>query len=125
MLRFPAFDTCATPEIDGEVTRVSADVTHDPKTGQSYDTARNRIREDRKECLKGLRLVLDMRGGILDPDRRVLPFFPISRALCPIRSQTGRLDAPSLRQPDCHGPSICIGRGRHTGGRSRSADYFS
>jgi len=62
VLRFPAFDTCATPEINGGVTWVSADVTHDPKTGQSYDTARLRIREDRKECLKGLRLVLDMRG---------------------------------------------------------------
>ena len=65
VLRFPAFDTCATPEIDGEVTWVSADVTHDPKTGQSYETARIRIREDQKECLKGLRLVLDMRGESL------------------------------------------------------------
>ncbi|MCP1551020.1 MULTISPECIES: hypothetical protein [Methylorubrum] len=63
VLRFPAFDTCARPEIDGEVTWVSADVTHDPKTGQSYETARIRIREDQKEFLQGLRLFLDMRGG--------------------------------------------------------------
>lgn len=62
VLRLPAFNTCATPEIDGEVTWVSADVTHDTETGQSYDTARIRMREDQRECLKGLRLFLDMRG---------------------------------------------------------------
>jgi len=60
VLRFPAFNTRTTPEIDGEVTRVSADVTQDPKTGQSYYTARIRIREDQKERLKGLRLVPGM-----------------------------------------------------------------
>ena len=45
VLRFAAFNTRTTPEIDGEVVRVSADVTQDPKTGQSYYTARIRIRE--------------------------------------------------------------------------------
>lgn len=60
VLRFPAFNTRTTPEIDGEVTRVSADVTQDPKTGQSYYTARIRIREDQKERLMGLRLVPGM-----------------------------------------------------------------
>ena len=60
VLRFPAFNTRTTPEIDGEVVRVSADVTQDPKTGQSYYTARIRIREDQKERLAGLRLVPGM-----------------------------------------------------------------
>jgi HlyD family secretion protein len=60
VLRFPAFNTRTTPEIDGEVVRVSADVTQDPKTGQSYYTARIRIREDQKDRLKGLRLVPGM-----------------------------------------------------------------
>lgn len=60
VLRFPAFNTRTTPEIDGEVVRVSADVSQDPKTGQSYYTARIRIREDQKERLKGLRLVPGM-----------------------------------------------------------------
>ncbi|MEN3213450.1 HlyD family type I secretion periplasmic adaptor subunit [Methylorubrum populi] len=60
VLRFAAFNTRTTPEIDGEVVRVSADVTQDPKTGQSYYTARIRIREDQKERLKGLRLVPGM-----------------------------------------------------------------
>ena len=27
----------------------------------------------------------------------------------------GRLDAPSLRQPSCHSPRTCIGRGPQTG----------
>ncbi len=60
VLRFPAFNTRTTPEIDGEVVRVSADVTQDVKTGQSYYTARIRIREDQKERLAGLRLVPGM-----------------------------------------------------------------
>lgn len=60
VLRFPAFNTRTTPEIDGEVVRVSADVTQDVKSSQSYYTARIRIREDQKERLAGLRLVPGM-----------------------------------------------------------------
>ncbi len=40
VLRFSAFNARTTPEVDGTVTRVSADVTADQKTGQSYYTAR-------------------------------------------------------------------------------------
>jgi HlyD family secretion protein len=40
VLRFSAFNQRTTPEINGVVTRVSADVTQDPKTGASYYTAR-------------------------------------------------------------------------------------
>ncbi|MEE7458777.1 hemolysin secretion protein D [Methylorubrum populi] len=60
ILRFPAFNTRTTPEIDGEVVRVSADVTQDAKTGMAYYTARIRIRDDEKNHLKGLRLVPGM-----------------------------------------------------------------
>ncbi|MGX5776129.1 HlyD family type I secretion periplasmic adaptor subunit [Methylorubrum zatmanii] len=60
VLRFSAFNTRTTPEIDGEVVRVSADVTQDPKTGQSFYTARIRIRDENKDRLKGLRLVPGM-----------------------------------------------------------------
>jgi HlyD family secretion protein len=35
-LRFSAFDTRTTPEINGKVTRISADTTKDEKTGASY-----------------------------------------------------------------------------------------
>jgi HlyD family secretion protein len=40
VLRFSAFNQRTTPEVDGEVTRVSADLTVDQRTGLSYYTAR-------------------------------------------------------------------------------------
>ena len=40
VLRFSAFNMRTTPEISGEVTRVSADTTTDQRTGQSYYTIR-------------------------------------------------------------------------------------
>lgn len=60
LLRFPAFNTRTTPEINGEVSRVAADVTHDAKTGVSYYSARIRIPEDQKARLNNLRLVPGM-----------------------------------------------------------------
>ena len=36
VLRFSAFNQRTTPEINGEVSRVSADVTQDQKTGASF-----------------------------------------------------------------------------------------
>ena len=40
LLRLTAFNARTTPEIDGTVARVSADVTTDLKTGQSFYTVR-------------------------------------------------------------------------------------
>jgi HlyD family secretion protein len=60
VLRFPAFNTRTTPEIEGAVTRVSADLTTDPKTGQGFYTARLRIPEEQKARLGELRLVSGM-----------------------------------------------------------------
>ena len=40
VLRFSAFNQRTTPEINGEVSRVSADVTQDQQTGASYYTVR-------------------------------------------------------------------------------------
>lgn len=59
-LRFSAFNMRTTPEVDGQVMRVSADVTTDPKTGMSYYTARIRIYDGEKNALNGLRLVPGM-----------------------------------------------------------------
>ncbi|WP_430911971.1 HlyD family type I secretion periplasmic adaptor subunit [Methylobacterium sp. sgz302541] len=56
VLRFPAFNQRTTPEIDGIVTRVSADVSTDPKTGASFYTARIKVPETEKERLGGVRL---------------------------------------------------------------------
>ena len=59
-LRFPAFNQRVTPEIDGVVSRVSADVTSDPKTGLSYYTARIRVPDDQRQRLGSARLVPGM-----------------------------------------------------------------
>ena len=59
-LRFPAFNQRVTPEIDGVVSRVSADVTTDPKTGLSYYTARIRVPDDQRQRLGAARLVPGM-----------------------------------------------------------------
>lgn len=59
-LRFLAFNTRTTPEIDGAVTRVSADVTSDPKTGQSYYTARIKLFDEKVARLGTGRLVPGM-----------------------------------------------------------------
>ncbi len=60
VLRFPAFNQRVTPEIDGIVSRVSADVTTDPKTGAAYYTARIQVPEDQKQRLGNARLVPGM-----------------------------------------------------------------
>ncbi|GJE18489.1 HlyD family type I secretion periplasmic adaptor subunit [Methylobacterium marchantiae] len=56
VLRFPAFNQRVTPEIDGIVSRVSADVSQDPKTGMSYYTARIRLPEDQVARLGAVQL---------------------------------------------------------------------
>jgi HlyD family secretion protein len=60
ILRFPAFNQRTTPEIDGVVSRVSADVSQDPKTGITYYTARIRMTEDQVERLGKVQLVPGM-----------------------------------------------------------------
>jgi HlyD family secretion protein len=60
MLRFPAFNTRTTPELAGDVSRVSADVTQDPKTGATSYTARIRLSAEETGRLGGLRLVPGM-----------------------------------------------------------------
>ena len=60
MLRFSAFNLRTTPEVAGEVMRVSADVSHDPETGLTFHTARISLDPSAKEALGALRLVLGM-----------------------------------------------------------------
>ena len=47
VLRLTAFNTRTTPEIDGTVARISADVSTDAKSGLSYYTVRVAIPQDR------------------------------------------------------------------------------
>ncbi|WP_267360205.1 MULTISPECIES: HlyD family type I secretion periplasmic adaptor subunit [unclassified Methylobacterium] len=60
ILRFPAFNVRTTPEINGTVTRVSADVSSDPKSGQNYYTARIGFSAAEQAKLGTVRLVPGM-----------------------------------------------------------------
>ncbi len=60
ILRFSAFNQRTTPEIEGQVTRISADVSQDAKTGVSYYTVRFGAAEAQKQRLGGARLVPGM-----------------------------------------------------------------
>lgn len=59
-LRFSAFSQRTTPEINGAVSRVSADVTTEQRTGVSYYTARIAIGPDELARLGDVRLVPGM-----------------------------------------------------------------
>src|SRR6185437_1840491 len=60
VLRFSAFNQRTTPELTGEVSRVSADVTQDPKTGATFYTIRVHVPEAELARLNGLKLVPGM-----------------------------------------------------------------
>lgn len=60
MLRFSAFNQRTTPEIEGTVSRVSADVTQDTKTGLSYYVARLSVANAQRARLGGVKLVPGM-----------------------------------------------------------------
>ncbi|BCJ89621.1 HlyD family type I secretion periplasmic adaptor subunit [Terrihabitans soli] len=59
-LKFPAFNSAAMPDIFGILSRVSADVTHDEKTGMSFYTARISIPPVEHAKLAGETLVPGM-----------------------------------------------------------------
>lgn len=60
LLRFPAFNQHTTPELDGRVSTISADVTQDQKTGASFYTLRIAVPEREIARLEGLRLLAGM-----------------------------------------------------------------
>lgn len=60
VLRFSAFNVRTTPEINGRVTRVSADTTTDQRTGQSYYTIRIAMTKEELERLGDLKLIPGM-----------------------------------------------------------------
>jgi HlyD family secretion protein len=60
MIRFPAFNQRTTPELNGTLASVSAEVTKEPQTGQQYYTARIKIEEDELKRLGKLDLVPGM-----------------------------------------------------------------
>ncbi len=60
VLRFSAFNSRTTPEIDGTVTRVSADTATDQRTGQSYYTIRIALPPDVTAQLGDVKLLPGM-----------------------------------------------------------------
>ena len=87
VLRFPAFNVATTPEIDGQVSRISADISTDQRTGQSYYTIRISIHPDQLARLGNVRLVpgMPVECFIQTGDRTV-----ISYLLKPLRDQLKR-----------------------------------
>ncbi len=76
VLRFSAFNQRTTPEVDGEVTRVSADLTLDQRTGLSYYTARIGLVGSEIQRLEGLSLApgMPVEAFIQTGDRTVLSY---------------------------------------------------
>ena len=60
VVRFTAFNQRTTPELDGEIVRIGADVTQEEKKGESYYAVRIRIADDELARLDGLKLVAGM-----------------------------------------------------------------
>lgn len=62
VVRFPAFNQRVTPELDGEVIRIGADVTQDEKRAgtESYYAVRIRVSDNELSRLEGLKIVAGM-----------------------------------------------------------------
>ena len=76
-LRFSAFNQRTTPEISGTVSRISADVTPDQRSGQSFFTIRIAIPPEEMQRLGDVRMVPGMPVEIFAKtyDRTVLSYF--------------------------------------------------
>lgn len=76
-LRFSAFNQRTTPEIQGAISRISADVTSDQRTGQNFYTARLSIPPEELARLGAVKLHPGMPAEIFARtyDRSVLSYF--------------------------------------------------
>jgi HlyD family secretion protein len=92
VLRFSAFNQRTTPELEGKVTRISADVTTDQRTGQSYYTIRVSMRPDEIARLGEAKLVpgMPVEAFVQTGERTMLSYFmkPLSDQL--MRSFRGK-----------------------------------
>jgi HlyD family secretion protein len=87
LLRFPAFNAATTPQIDGRVSMISADITSEERTGQSYYTVRISIPPEELVRLGNVKLVpgMPVECFIQTGERTV-----ISYLLKPLRDQLMR-----------------------------------
>ena len=76
VLRFSAFNQRTTPEVTGEVTRVSADLTLDERTGLSYYTGRISLAADEAQLLGDVSLApgMPVEAFIQTGERTVLSY---------------------------------------------------
>ena len=76
MLRFSAFSQRTTPEINGKLSRISADVTTEERSGASYYTVRIAMAADEVARLGGVTLVPGMPVEVFvkTGDRKVLSY---------------------------------------------------
>lgn len=86
-MRFAAFNQKTTPEIDGDVSMVSADLTQDQKTGVSYYTARVVLKPEELAKLGSAKLVPGMPVDVFikTPGRTALSYLTK-----PLRDQAER-----------------------------------
>jgi HlyD family secretion protein len=76
-IRFTAFDQKTTPEFQGQVTRISADLTKEPETGKSYYLARLALRHESGEEVRKFTLLPGMPAEvhIRTGERTALSYF--------------------------------------------------
>lgn len=76
VLRFAAFNQRTTPEINGVVRRIGADITQDQKTGAAYYDVRIAMPSEEIARLNGLRLVpgMPVEGFIKTYERSVISY---------------------------------------------------
>jgi HlyD family secretion protein len=77
VLRFSAFNSRTTPELNGELSVVSADVTQDQKSGANYYTVRIAVSPAEIARLEGLKLVpgMPVEAFVQTTVRTVVSFF--------------------------------------------------
>lgn len=87
MMRFGAFDSKTTPDIEGAVSMVSADLTQDQRTGASYYTVRIALKPQEVEKLGTSKLVpgMPVEVFIKTSERSVLSYLTK-----PLMEQAGR-----------------------------------
>jgi HlyD family secretion protein len=76
ILRFSAFNARTTPEIEGIVTRISADTSTDQRTGQSYYTIRIAMTTEQIERLGNVKLLpgMPVEAFVQTGDRTMLSY---------------------------------------------------
>lgn len=76
VLRFSAFNSRTTPEIEGNVTRVSADTSTDQRTGQSYYTIRIGLPPEKVAQLGDVRILpgMPVEAFVQTGDRTVISY---------------------------------------------------